>query len=312
MSSLTHRAPKSQSSSSTKPRKEVTKRRPYTPHHTNKSFDFTKDFVDSFSRDEHEGETDHNTGTPSESGCIGISLATVMNTLRVSSDAPLPSSPLSLHEEDDDNMIFKHFHRARAAVQKSLSCAVSKTPTWSNTVSFDDSNISFVYDMYERKEQDRSLMQRAASWGTLEETIESSSLNNERRNPPTNRNVQFHYPPITSVRVRPRTKSDDIKELFFAPEELDEIEDDRSDTKAADDIETLAVGGDNWSVPTSGSSIFTADEDDQDSAGGKLLGGAGASNVMFDRSPRNKRLSAGDKRIVRGVQIMLRDKSTGK
>ena len=165
-------------------------------------------------------------------------------------------------------------------------------------------------DMYEREEQDRSLMQRASSWGTLEETIESSSLN-ERRNPPTNRNVKFHYPPITSVRVRPRTKSDDIKELFFAPEELDEIEDDRSDTKAADDIETLAVGGDNWSVPTSGSSIFTADEDDQDSEGGKLLGGAaGASNVMFDRSPRNKRLSAGDKRIVRGVQIMLREKST--
>ncbi len=158
-------------------------------------------------------------------------------------------------------------------------------------------------------------MQRAASWGTLEETIDSSSLN-ERRNPPANRNVQFHYPPITSVRVRPRTKSDDIKHLYFAPEELDEIEDDRSDTKAADDIETLAVGGDNWSVRTSGSSIFTAslDHDDQDSAGGLLLGGAGASNVMFDRSPRNKRDSGGadgDKRIVRGVQIMLREKSTG-
>jgi len=244
---------------------------------------------------------------------MGISLATVMNTFRGSSlTTSLPTSPLSVHEDDDVDMFYR-FHRFRDAVQKTLTCAANKThrSNTSNSPYIDDRHVSFECETFD---EGRSLTQRAASWGT-QETEYDSSLN-VGKSSESNQQVQFHYPPITSLRLRPRTESEDIKELFFAPEELDEIEDDRSDTRAADDIETLAVGeAYDWSaVPTCTSSIVTAsDYDDQESRSGLMLAGNGASNVMFDQalSPRKRDSRVGERRFVRGVQIMLREKSTG-
>lgn len=243
---------------------------------------------------------------------MGISLATVMNTFRgPSSTASLPTSPLSIHE--DNGNIFYRFNKFRTAVQKTLTCQTNKN-CQSNPSDISgcyyDRNVSF--EQCSTFDRDQSLMHRAASWGTLETDI-AHSIGRKPTGTPSNHKVQFHYPPITSVRLRPRTEEDDIKQLFFAPEELDEIEDDRSDTKAADDIETLAVGEANdWSaVPTCTSSIVTAsDYDDQDSRSGLMMAAVGASNnVMFDKegSPRRRE----SRRLVRGVQIMLREKSTG-
>lgn len=310
--------------SSPKKRGESSKHRPSTPHHGGKALDFDKGnssvparsgpdalhHIAGMAFKFDDDEPDLRINAPSES-CIGISMATVMNTFRLPSlGKSLPSSAPSVRY--DDCISFKPFDKFRSAVQKSLNCVTdSRTPrshasvasggTYDN-YAWDDQRVTFDCETFERE---RSLMQRAASWDTLETT---DSIGRKLLSP-VNRNVQFHYPPITSVRLRPRTESEDIKQLFFAPEELDEIEDDRSDTKAADDIETLAVGADNWSsMPTCTSSIVTASYDDQDSSNGLMLGD-GASNVMFD-SAGSPRRSASDKRFVRGVQIMLREKST--
>mmetsp|Transcript_3740 Transcript_3740/g.7858 ORF Transcript_3740/g.7858 Transcript_3740/m.7858 type:complete len:334 (-) Transcript_3740:123-1124(-) len=271
-------------------------------------------------------ESEHH-ATPPES-CIGISLATVMNTFRGTSSTKtdLPTSPMSMHSQQsmhgDDNNIFHRFFRIRSTIQKTLSCADGRTyrascrsNTSASSNCMDDRHLCderhFCEERqasFEALEREKSLMQRAASWSTQETENESALV--ERKS-----NVQFHYPPITSVRLRPRTGSDEIKQLFFAPEELDEIEDDRSDTRAADDIETLAVGAANWNaMPHSTSSIVTAsDYDDQDSRSGLLLAGDGTSNVMFDHAPSPKKRDNNtvDRRFVRGVQIMLREKSTG-
>lgn len=286
-------------------------------HISHRTFDFATT-SDKASSDNNNNN--HPINAPSES-CIGISLATVMNTFRgplsTTSAAANPTSPSS-HCREEDGSVFNPFHKVRTAIQKSLGCSTGKTYRSTNSV-VDDWHTSFECDTFDHTcDRERSLMRRAASWGTQETSLGTLPSMDQRisTSNTNNRNVQFHYPPITSVRLRPRTHSDDIKQLFFAPEELDEIEDDRSDTRAADDIETLAVGADDWGcVPTTTSSIVTAsDYDDQDSRSGLMLTGDGASNVMFDRSfsPRRRRdPGTGDKRFVRGVQIMLREKSTG-
>lgn len=55
------------------------------------------------------------------------------------------------------------------------------------------------------------------------------------------RMVKFDYPPISSLRECPRTDPEDLPNLFFTEEELDQIEDDRYDTKIADDVEIVAI-----------------------------------------------------------------------
>jgi hypothetical protein len=187
-------------------------------------------------------------------------------------------------------------------------------------------------------------MERVASWETQETNIGDSSSKESHQ-------VKFHYPPVTSVRLRPRTESDDINRLFFAPEELDEIEDDRYDTRATDDIETLAVG-ETYSYSTASGSLSTIEYDDQDSATAFMIAGSGyysqvvasprqlisprqslsqkneetlvvgsPKQVRSPRqtisprngetlSPRGKEKRPGGKRLIRGVQILLREKST--
>lgn len=53
--------------------------------------------------------------------------------------------------------------------------------------------------------------------------------------------VQFDYPPISSMRECPRANPEDLPNLFFTEEELDQIEDDRHNTEIADDVEIVAV-----------------------------------------------------------------------
>lgn len=56
--------------------------------------------------------------------------------------------------------------------------------------------------------------------------------------------VRFAYPPVTSVRNRPRTSSDDVDDLFFTEEEMDRIRSDRRSRRGAGegDIECVVEG----------------------------------------------------------------------
>ena len=177
---------------------------------------------------------------------------------------------------------------------------------------------------------ERSLIERAASWRTQETSCDDEDASSSSRDGPGGGRrrgrrdpaVRFHYPPITSVRLRPRTASGDVPRLFFAPEELDEIEDDRDDTRAADDVETLAVLAPRvaaWTAaPGLSATSSSTDVEIQDSRSGMLLARDGACHVPCEgaASPRQPRAreegdgGGGNRRYVRGVQIMLREKST--
>ena len=288
-------------------------KRPSTPYHSAKGFDFEDSPESPTSQSVKALDAAASGGSDFKSkslhgGCIGISVATVMSTFR----DPSLIHPQSATPKNDCNCkgdnFFQRFNRLRSKVQRTLTCATNIDGFTSN----DDFYARYYdYDESYDLEREKSLMARAASWGTQEmEFRESSSKENHQ--------VQFHYPPITSVRLRPRTESDEINLLFFAPEELDEIEDDRLDTRATDDVETLAVGEIRSSTASSAASTF--DYDDQDSSSALMIAGSGYSKVVRSPkqassprqspSPRNNARSSGGKRLIRGVQIMLREKST--
>lgn len=324
----------------TSPYTKCSKGRPSTPYPTGES---------SFSGRAFNFDSDHSDYHASQpvKGCIGMSLAEILNTFH--SPSSRPTSPLSVHEDDGSfypSPFFpESFNKFRKMVQKTISNKLKSLSCPSNSnlsmrpVNGDRrADISLLSDSGTFEgEMDKGdcLLQRATSWNTLETlpTNENANgdlnyLNND--NDPNqgkekgvkcshSKHVQFQYPPITSIRLRPRTQSNEINQLFFATKELEQIEDDRLDTKVADDVETLVVGASNeWnSMATCTSSTVTASVDENDPS--KLLFiGDGASNVMFDSSPRakvrspiNNSCCKGSKRFVQGVQIMLREKSLG-
>jgi hypothetical protein len=278
--------------------------RPPTPKHSGQSFDV--DSTSSSTPRMSDVAFDFNTVETAGTSCMGLSLSSVMRTFRTRSSAISP--PAAPHSYDN---IFHHFNTFRSTVQKTLMCAMNDTyptsPKCSGLVG-DDPRIAYDSNTFR---QDMSLAHRIVSWGTHDTATASG------QSPlPSNHQVKFHNPPVTSVRLRSRTRTKDIDQLFFSPEELDEIKDDRYDTMMTDDIETLAVGEVyDWCDITAGtsssSSVYSASDcDDQDSRSGLMLAETVASNVMFDRvgSPR-KRDSPSERKFVRGVQIMLREKS---
>jgi hypothetical protein len=290
------------------------KRRPSTPYPSSKVFDFDdspesptirRQFLRALDAAASGGSDFSSKSSPGV--CIGISLATVISTFRDPSlknpQSPTPKSDCNCK---GDNFL-QRLNRLRSTVQRTLTCASNID----GLTGSDDFHVRYDYDESYDTERDKSLMARAASWGTLEtEIVDSTSKDNHQ--------VQFQYPPVTSVRLRPRTESDEINLLFFAPEELDEIEDDRFDTRATDDVETLAVGEIRSSTTSSAASTF--DYDDQDSSSALMIAGSGYSKVVRSPkqatsprqsvSPRKNERSSGGKRLIRGVQIMLREKST--
>jgi hypothetical protein len=71
----------------------------------------------------------------------------------------------------------------------------------------------------------------------LEKTIETR----EKRAGVKKRVVKFEYPPVSALRQCPRPDPQDLPQLYFTEEELDQIEDDRESTFTADDVEVVAV-----------------------------------------------------------------------
>ena len=284
------------------------RRKPSTPHPSANGFTFedSSDTPKSCRRSVEALDADANIGTD-----FHAKASPRRCTFQESSfDNSQSASATPACDQKGENILHR-FHRFRSRVQRTLTC----TTNIDELGGIDDflAQNDYRYD-YDELEREKSLMARAASWATQETEIGESSSKEDHR-------VQFHYPPITSVRLRPRTESDEINQLFFAPEELDEIEDDRFDARATDDVETLAVGHTTLGS-TSSSVVSSFDFDDQDSASTFMMEGSGYSNVMMDagsprqaRSPRqtlsskkNARSSRG-KRLIHGVQIMIREKS---
>jgi hypothetical protein len=71
--------------------------------------------------------------------------------------------------------------------------------------------------------------------------LETTQRTRGKRNPRRERLVRFDYPPIKSLRQCPRHDPAMFPDLWFTEHELDQIEDDRYSTMSIDDIEIVAV-----------------------------------------------------------------------
>lgn len=63
----------------------------------------------------------------------------------------------------------------------------------------------------------------------------------QKRSGRRKRVVKFDYPPISSLKECPRPDPDDLPNLYFTEDELNQIEDDRVSTTVADDVEVVCV-----------------------------------------------------------------------
>jgi hypothetical protein len=165
--------------------------------------------------------------------------------------------------------------------------------------------------------------------------------------------VKFDYPPISSLRECPRADPADLPNLFFTEDELDQIEDDRFNTKTADDVEIVAIS----SIKSGDGSLSDSRDSGNDSSSSKVSPPGGSfskytstpklrnkrrpsspfprrpsalaqeSNESFEcenekppKTPSSSKLpgsspsassSQREQRLLKGVQIFLRERSTG-
>ncbi len=295
-------------------------KRPSTPHPAKKLFKF----------DNSDSDVPANSSDP-VGGCIGISLAEIIKVFQNPTNSESRSNSSTNVECDTPRSFAKGFRQKLLCKRiKSLNCSGgSQSPNRSSAL-LDQSEIISWLSEDTTFDGEKSLLQRAVSWNTLE--TEPNLSHNDSCDCKTNeistdmesnckllsssptKRVQFQYPPITSVRLRPRTESYEIKKLFFDAEELEQIEDDRLETNAVDDVETLMVG-EEWNVvPTCTSSTVTPSLDDVEIEMGATSLLIGDHVVLKSpRTPSNGdsvQGQNGTRRVVKGVQIMLREKST--
>ena len=127
-----------------------------------------------------------------------------------------------------------------------------------------------VQHSFTSEDEEAMQMRRLASWNTIgsvgtigtnysEATVETLAFVDDDGNPidpkilekrrearerqshRRKRLVKFEYPPVSSLRECPRPDPNDLPQLYFTEEELDQIEADRDNTWASDDIEVIAV-----------------------------------------------------------------------
>ena len=168
--------------------------------------------------------------------------------------------------------------------------------------------------------------------------LETANKRREKRT--RTRVVRFDYPPISSLRECPRHDPDNLSDLFFTEEELDEIEADRSSAHFVDDIEIVAVA----SARSSESEALSVGQSPRQSRSADSIeskkGNQGSPSAL-SRKPRSalphpRRPAKGSwvessssfqggsssgnpssssresTRLIKGVQIYLRERSTGK
>lgn len=175
------------------------------------------------------------------------------------------------------------------------------------------------------------------------ELIEHAQRRREQRRTRRKRVVKFDYPPISALRECPRPNPKDLPDLFFTEEELDEIEADRSSANIADDVEIVAVA-----TPSKDDSISSQEDwnnyrlTNKSGSSEKVAPSVGFGSIypIPKQEPFRKRppsphprksaqlTSTGntsndpvfptsncqpkaDPRLLKGVQIYLRERSTG-
>lgn len=188
-------------------------------------------------------------------------------------------------------------------------------------------------DLSETTEEDQ--MRRLSSWGTYG-TLESVELNRDARFDDDGRPidpklmekarenrqritrprlVKFAYPPVTSLRQCPRLEPEDINQLFFTTQELDQYEEDRRQTNVVDDVEIVAVS------TSSGSSDDDSDDIPPANKFGRYIPSPTKQKKKSietarkqkkrptsPRSPTEKGKES--RRLLKSVQIFLRERST--
>jgi hypothetical protein len=143
--------------------------------------------------------------------------------------------------------------------------------------------------------------------------IESAQKRREKRR--RKRVVRFDYPPVSKLRECPRHNLEDLPDLFFTEEELNEIEADRSSTVSADDVEIVAVASrrsgdssDQHSKYPSSPAILRKPRSTSPHPARPAKGSYPKSSSSSTASSTK----SGDQRLIKGVQIYLRERSTGK
>jgi hypothetical protein len=133
--------------------------------------------------------------------------------------------------------------------------------------------------------------------------------------------VQFQHPLITSLHHRPYTEDEDVKKLFFTQSEMSELEDDRCETKIADNVETVLEGGCSWDtnmpqiLPSESSNLSIEEAYDQTAKPfpvkvGKV-GNTKSKSIRGRLSLSPKAWTRQQQKLVNGVQIILYEKSSG-
>jgi len=127
-------------------------------------------------------------------------------------------------KDDDGNIIPGHMIRVQEIMKERIK-----------------EQIEFQMRMQQQKDEDRDEQFKPEEGSnSCQNNVCSSALKTIKRR---KRVVQFHYPPVSSLRQCPRTDPKDVPNLFYSPEELDQIEYDRDETAGADDVELVAVLG---------------------------------------------------------------------
>lgn len=175
--------------------------------------------------------------------------------------------------------------------------------------------------------------------------LQKAQQTREKRSHRKEKLVKFDYPPIKSLRQCPRPDPKDLPDLFFTEHELDQIEDDRYSTMSTDDIEIVAVSSKgeeaqpvksrfknyksprakHGSQPTFDDSppeqISPSTVRDQPEIGWKQT--RGRNSTPYRRrhheddeeadfpTHQSKKSPSNSGRLVKGVQIYLRERSTG-
>lgn len=167
---------------------------------------------------------------------------------------------------------------------------------------------------------EKNQIRRLGSWNTIN-TSESYSTGDHQRGTYTDdenrkqapnesqpkRKVKFEYPPVNSLRTYPRPDPESLPNLYFTEEELDQIEGDREAMKSTDDIEIIAVTTKKSSTSLGQSDTSNGNQDKKHFSKGRWNQDDNEEKKDEDSTTSKKK----DKRLVKGVQIFLRERSTG-
>ena len=183
----------------------------------------------------------------------------------------------------------------------------------------------------EQYDDDGKLIDPALVEAAMKKRREKESKKKRRRRP-RKRVVKFDYPPISSLRQYPRPDPEDLPKLFFTEDELDQIEDDRYSTMSTDDIEIVAVSSkegpkspnsadnDNGLDARAQASKKSAPEHEPGCKPVKGRNGTplrrrpgadGKSSKKSSTETEEPSEPTSPRRLVKGVQIYLRERSTG-